>query len=916
MVDAADAGLSVGLVGREPERVAIERLLAGAVEAQGGSLVLRGEAGIGKSALLELALHPVAAMTVLHVTGVEAESDLAFAGLFGLLRPILAFAVELPAVQAAALEGALGLAPSADPDRFLVSAAALELIAAAAERQPVVCVVDDAQWLDTPSADAMVFVARRLRGERVAMLFGARDADRRQFEAQGVPQMDVAGLAAGTAQCLLSQHAPRAVPAVRARLLAEARGNPLALIELPVALSEDQLAGRAPLPESMPLTPRLADLFRRRVDRLPAGAQEGLLVAAIDGTGQLAVVLGALGELGLDSDALGPAEQASLIRTDSTWVEFRHPLVRAAVHERATVGERQRVHTALAMALAGEEHVDRRVWHQAMATVTGDEEVAVALEASARRAQLRAGHASAATAYERAAELTGELARVAPRLAAAAQAAWDAGQPRRALDLIARAAPLADRQLRSRLLHLRGVIEARCGSARDAVATLLDAAGDADADLALAMLHEAAEAAGVIGNVAMVREIGERAAELAPDSRRAEFSRQILVGASALVAGELERARATLDGALALAASLGEDPRAQVWAAQAAGGEPGTALAYTTKAVELARAQGLLSLLPVALEHHAKELLRAGRIDLAYVAAQEGYALATELGHGSGWHLQTMAHVEAIRGLEDASRAHAEEAIAIAQRSGDIYLDAGVRAAAGLLELTLGRPEAAAAALLEVASADRDDLTLVATAVPAADAIEAIVRGGLPAERARAPLALVRDWAQHAPSDANRSRLARCEALVGAGSAEERFAQAVALGEALTAFERARTHLVYGEWLRRQRRRLDARGHLREAAERFRSIGAAPWAERAERELRATGETSRRREPSTLDQLTPQELKIAGLAADGLTNPQIASQLFLSPRTIEYHLRKVFTKLGIASRTELIRLGDLSARTD
>ncbi|MGO9753888.1 MAG: ATP-binding protein [Solirubrobacteraceae bacterium] len=415
MLEAAEPGLSAGLAGREPERAAIERLLAGAVAGQSGVLVLRGEAGIGKSALLEVSRRGAAGMTVLEVTGVETESDLAFAGLFGLLRPVLAFAGELPAVQAAALEGALGLASSADPDRFLVSAAALGLIAAAAEHQPVVCVVDDAHWLDTPSADAMVFVARRLRGERVVMLFAARDGDRRQFEAQGVTQMQVGGLASDSAEGLLAQHAPRAVPAVRARLLAEARGNPLALIELPAALSEDQLAGRAPLPESMPLTPRLADLFRRRVERLPADAQQALLVAAIDGTGHLAVVLGALGELRLDGDALGPAERAALIRTDSARIEFRHPLVRAAVHERATLAERQRVHTALSMALAGDEHVDRRVWHQAMATVTGDEEVAVALEASARRAQLRAGHASAATAYERAAELTRERTRVAPR---------------------------------------------------------------------------------------------------------------------------------------------------------------------------------------------------------------------------------------------------------------------------------------------------------------------------------------------------------------------------------------------------------------------------------------------------------------------------------------------------------------------
>jgi DNA-binding CsgD family transcriptional regulator len=369
----------------------------------------------------------------------------------------------------------------------------------------------------------------------------------------------------------------------------------------------------------------------------------------------------------------------------------------------------------------------------------------------------------------------------------------------------------------------------------------------------------------------------------------------------------------TLDDALALAAELDDDPRAQIWAANAAGGEPGRGLQHTSKAVEIARRQGLFSLLPLALEDHAKELLRAGRLELAYLVAQEGYTPSAELGHGAGWHLATMAYVEAIRGDEPASREHAENGLAVAQRSGDIYLAAGVRAAVGLLELTLGRPAEAAAALLEIAAADRSDLTYVATVGPAADAIEAIVRGGLPAEHAEAPLALLRDWARHAPGDGNRSILARCEGLLAARTPDDAFAEAVRLSRGLTPFERARTELLYGEWLRRQRRRSDARGHLREAVELFRSIGAPPWAERAETELRATGETARKREPSTLDQLTPQELQIARLVANGLTNREIASQLFLSPRTVEYHLRKVFTKLGLASRTELIRRGDLSA---
>ena len=644
---------------------------------------------------------------------------------------------------------------------------------------------------------------------------------------------------------------------------------------------------------------------------MPTATQQALLVSAIDGTGELASALQACAELGLDPDALDPAESAGLVRTSGARVEFRHPLVRAAVYELAPFGQRRRVHTALASVLSGDEHVDRRVWHQAMATVSGDEEVAAALEASARRARLRGGHASAATALERAAELTVDGTRLTPRLAGAAEAAWDAGQPERALELIARALPAADTQLRARLLHLRGVIEARCGSARDAVATLLEGAEHADAPLALTMLHEAAEVVGAVGQLALLREIGERAARLRADDTRAEFSKLILVGAGALVGGELERARATLDAAIALASQLEDDPRAQIWAANAAGGEHGKGLHFTSKAVEIARSEGLFSVLPLALQHHAKQLLRTGRLDLAYAAAEEGYALSIELGHGAGWHLATLAYIEAIRGDEQAAREHAEQALALAQRSGDVYLGAGARAALGLLELTLGRPPKAAEVLLEITAPDRTDLTYVATVGPAVDAIEAVVRGGLANEQAEAPLQLLRDWAQHAPTDANRSLLTRSEALLGTRDAEEAFAEAAGLGRALTPFERARTELLYGEWLRRRRRRSDARAHLREAAELLRSLAAQPWAERAESELRATGETARRREAATLDQLTPQELQIAGLVAQGLTNREIASQLFLSPRTIEYHLRKVFTKLGLASRAELIRRGDL-----
>lgn len=913
MVDTPQASLDDDLLGRDRERTVIEDLLAAARRGQGGALVIRGEAGIGKTALLKVARRARESMTVLHVTGIEAESELAFAGLYGLLRPALTQIRELPPRQAAALEGALGLAAATESDRFLVSVATLGVIAAVAEREPLVCVVDDVQWLDKPSADALLFAARRLDAEPAAIVLAARDAGGERFRAEGVPELVVTGLPDEIAATVLERRVPGAAPSVRSRLLAEAEGNPLALIELPAALSEEQLAGTAPLPEAIPLTPRLAAVFRQQIQQLTAETRQALLVAAIDGSGEPPVVIRALHTLAINPDALDAAERAGIVQSDSGRIEFRHPLVRAAVLDSAALGEQRHVHSVLAAVLSGDQHVDRRVWHQAMAAIDGDEEVAAALEASGRRAQLRAGHASAATAYERAAQLTVDDHRRGTRMAAAAEAAWDAGQPERALALIASGLPHAEPALRARLLYLRGCIEARCGSIGDAVTTLLEGAKDTDAELALAMLHEAAEVVGATGNLEAVREIGERASDLTTQDVRSEFSRRVLMGAGALVAGELEDARRTLDDAITLATELDDDPRAQIWAANASAGDSGVGMRYTAKAVEIARRKALFSLLPLALEHHAKELLRTGRLDLAYAAAQEGYGLALELGHGTGWHLATMAHVEAIRGDEQAARDHAEQALSNAQRSGDIFLKAGVQAAIGLLELTLGRPAESADMLLMIVAPERKDLAFVATVGPAANAIEAIVRAGRPNDDAEPALVLLRDWATHAPADANRAIVARAEALLERREPEGAFREAARLAAALPPFEQGRTELLYGEWLRRARRRSDSRVHLRRAAELFRSVGADPWAERAEGELRASGETARKRDPSTRAQLTPQELQITTLAATGLTNLEIASQLFVSPRTVEYHLRKVFVKLGVSSRTELIRRGEAAA---
>ncbi|GIK77702.1 MAG: AAA family ATPase [Thermoleophilia bacterium] len=900
---------STALIGREREGAEIERLLESAVEGSSGTLVVRGEAGIGKSALLEHAAEHAAEMLVLRAIGVEAESDLAFAGCHGLVRPILGSLPELPEPQSEALQGALGLGPSTGADRFLIAAALLSLLAAAAEERPVLCLVDDAQWLDAPSAEALVFVARRLRAEPVAILFAARDGEPRRFEAAGLPELVVTGLDDESAAALLADRATEAAAAIRARLLAEAEGNPLALLELPAALSGEQLAGRAPLPEAMPLTPRLRSLFRERIGRLPEPTRAALQIAAADSGGDLPTVLRAAAEIGLPGDALDAAEREGLVRTAGGAIAFRHPLVRSAVHVDATVGQRQRVHAALASVLAGEENTDRRVWHQAMATVSGDEEVAASLEASARRAQLRAGHASAATALERAAELTVDEARRSARLAAAAQAGWDAGQPDRALMLIARVLPSADRDLRSKLLHLRGVIELRCGNKRDAITTLLEGAElSSDPALTLEMLHEAAEAATHTGDLPAAGGFNDSVAGLPTPTRRARFNQLTMAGFGKLFCGDDRSARIAFESALDLAGELDDDPRAQLWASNIAMGgfDPGVGLPYSTRAVALARSQGLLSVLPVALERHALNLFWSGQLDLAYAAAEEGYQLAAGAGHG-GWHLATMASVEAVRGREADAREHAAQVLALAHASGEAVLASLGHSALGLLELTIGRPERAADQLLELVADSRPGSNPIVAVINVPEAVEAVVRAGRPVELIAAPLDRYRTLVLDAPTDARRSLLARCEALAGPGPPEEAFSDAAASAGSLPPFQRARGELLHGEWLRRERRRQEARGHLRAALELFRQVGAAPWEERAEAELRATGETARKRDPSTLDELTPQELQIAGLVSQGMTNREVAAQLFLSPRTIDYHLRKVFSKLGIASRTELAR---------
>jgi DNA-binding CsgD family transcriptional regulator len=893
----------------------MDDLLEASARGESGSLVLRGEAGTGKTALLMHAAELGGGRRVLRTTGVEVESDIAFAGLYGLLRPIIDKLGELPETQAAALSGALGLGASLGSDRLLVSAAALSLLAAAAEDAPLLCLVDDAQFLDVESAEALVFSARRLAAERVAILFAVREGTARAFAAPGVPELLVEGLGREAATRLLAESAPEATDPVREWLLAEAAGNPLALLELPSGLSEAQLEGRAALPETTPLSSRLRSAFVQRIDRLPADTRSALLIAAVDDAGEVAVVMAAAGEAGLRSDVLDSAERLDLVSVVEGRIVFRHPLVRSALLESATESQRRDAHAALAAALSGEEHADRRAWHKALATRAADEDVAAALEASARRYQARAGHASAATAFARAAELSADENGRTGRLAAAAEAAWDAGQPERARELITRALPLTTGQARAELLYLRGMIEARTGDLRGGVAVLLEAAdASEDGSLTLELLTEAQEAATYAGDYEHAAAIGARAGAIEPRNETDRFRVAALSAETAEVAGDHERAAPLMRDALRLAEPLME-PRPLLWASLLAtegnwGGTLADGLPYATRAVTIARERGLLSMLPTALWAQATALMDQGRFSLASAVADEGRKLASDVGHrlGASWNLALLAMLDALRGSESNARAEADEAIRLAAIGGATLVVGAAEWALALLDLTLGRPTDATDRLLLVTAGGRRESNPLIGLWSIPDLIEAAARSGR-LDETMDRLDRYADWAQHLSSPARLSLLARCRALAEKGNEREQFEAALAPDAGISPFAQARAELLYGEWLRRERKRREARGHLRRAADLFHQVGVPPWKERAESELRATGETARRRDPSTLDQLTPQELHIAGLVAAGMTNRQVAAQLFLSPRTIDYHLRKVFSKLGVSSRTELIQMG-------
>ncbi|WP_329500271.1 ATP-binding protein [Kitasatospora herbaricolor] len=895
--------------GRNAERERIERLLAEARQGTSGVLLVHGEAGIGKTALLDHAATRADGGRVLRVEGIESEMELAFGGLHQLFLPVLHLVDTLPPPQAEAMRAVFGLSGDGVRDRFTVGLAVLTLLSEAAADGPLLCLVDDAQWLDQPSVDMLTFAARRLRAEGVVMLFAVRDGAP-GAAVKGLPRLLVEGLDRAAATALV----PDLPPYVADQVIEEARGNPLALIELSAALTPAQRAGQlgpSALPDAAAALPsRIQDGFQEQIRRLPAAAQVVLLVAAADDTGNLTTVLRAAAPLGAAVEDLEPSERAGFLLLSGAVVRFRHPLVRYAAYQGAPLAGRIAAHRALAEALGAAGQAHRRAWHLAAASTGPDEQVAEELERVAEWAGSRQGMASASAAYERAAGLTPDPLLRARRLVLAAQRAADAGQDERCGALADQVPlPLADPGVAASFARARAVVELGYRRPDTAARILLDSA-EADGadrpDLMASLLTDAVHAAWSAGNAALIREIAAHAPDLPVLAVPARLFAGDLPGAldlpgardalAALVVGARDTGAGVMDRLMTgIHCQLAGDHRA---AREAAAG-----------AVAHCREQGISGWLPTTLHLLARTELALGHLDEASAQAAEGLRLAEyyDLDHRAAHLRATLAMLAALRGEEAQGHALAGDALAYTRPRGVGRGTADALWALGLLELGLGRAEAALEHL-ESARAEGDHPLLALPLL--ADLVEAAGRAGRP-ERAAEPARLLREWAAALGQPALSASARRCQALTGSDdAAEEHFTAALALHEGGSDYERARTALLYGEWLRRLRRRLDAREQLRGALESFDRLGARPWAVRARAELAAaggeTGLTAREDGPISL--LSPQEREVVRLAASGASNREIAAQLFLSPRTVGHHLYRAFPKLGVSSRTELATL--------
>jgi len=847
-------------------------------------------------------------MRVLRAQGIESESDLALAALSQLLRPVSGLVDRLTPPQAAAMRAGFGEQPTGTPsNRFLVYSATLSLIAEAAESQPVLCVVDDAHWLDEGSAHALLFSARRLGVERIAMLFAAREDDDRAFEAPGVPALPVPGLDPAAAHALLEESAGGKVhPGVAAQLLTATGGNPLALVELPTALSADALSGHEPLPESLPVTEGVERAFLARVRRLPARTQTLLLVAAAEGVGSLATIQAASASLGCEPAALEAAEQSGLVHTRAGRLEFRHPLVRSSVYGAATTSARRAAHGALARCLAVLGDEERSAWHSAAAAVAPDEMIAAQLEQTAGRAATRGAPSAASAAFEKAGQLTAEPETRARRLWFAAEQARLAGHHARAINLLELARSTStDPFLQADVDLLVGAVELVAGSAGSAEQVLMKAARDMqprDPGRALQLLVIAAQAAALADHAGVEVEIGRLAAAMPRGAgAREQFFADLLVGCGQFVSGETSSTELLHD--VVQTAQDFDDSMLMTWAGRAAFylGDDDAAHQLDSKAVARARAVGAIGdMLPPLQRLALTEILR-GQWSTATASAAEALRFARETGqHGfASLPLSWLALLAAYQGDTAELRSHLDAAGALLPLHPMVVASESLLWARAVSEAAAGDLEEAMDHLGRVTSRTVSRMCSL-------DRIEIAVQAGHTSE-ARAGLDELTGFAALSAAPWALARAAHCRALLaGPDEAGAQYEESLRQHDAgRRPFERARTELAYGEFLRRGGHRVDARAHLRKALTTFDDLSARPWSERARQELRASGESIRRQGPSALPKLTAQELQVAGLVTRGMSNREVAAQLFISPRTVDFHLRNVFTKLGVSSRGQL-----------
>lgn len=898
------------LRGRTVEKAAIDGLLSDARNRISGALVLRGEPGIGKTALLDYAQHSADGMRVLRCTGAESEAALPYAGLSLVLRPILDLADTLPETQRRALHGAFGLGEGGS-DQFAISAAVLSLLAEAAEQTPLLCLVDDAHWLDRSSLAALLFAARRLDREGAAIVFATRDyAD--TLVSTGLKELMLTGLDADDAALVLAEY-DGLTDAQRTQLIAETHGNPLALQELPALAATS--TGHGPLP----LTSRVLDAFHHQIRALPRACQTLLLVAAADDTGDLSTLLSAAAELAVTGADLQPAEENRLVTVSAGTLAFRHPLVRSAVYHGAVLCDRLAAHAALGSVYGSQQDADRRAWHLAVAVTGCDEQVAADLELAADRAVARGSFDTATSGYERAAQLSKNADAATPRLIRACETALHGGRSAWARSRAERALPsVTDPALQARLIAVRARAEHNAGELRLSHELLSQGAAmvaQKDPERAFWLVAEALHTAwSVPADPDMfARTIDQFDAVGLPADHPLTSVAWLARWGTAAMLGRDTSTYPPLDklitDARAAGATAGPRILTEVANCAFAAGRDADAAAVAADNVADARRHGAIEPLPDALGIVTLSNTMLGRHREALMSGTESARLGehTGLRNWTAYAASTLAYLSAVEGDEAACLAYADTVA----RDSSSFLSATAwsQVARALLDLGHGRVQDALDRLLRVSTGSARLHSASVRSMP--DLVEAAARLGRVEEAADA-LKAYENWAIAVRQPWVDALVARCRALTATESeAEPYFLSAISQHED-RPFDRARTELLYGEWLRRMRRKTDARVHLDLSLQTFEDLGCTPWAARARNELGASGAAATKLPSSDVfASLTPQELQIVMLASQRISNRDIATQLFLSPRTVAYHLYKAYPKLGISSRSDLREIGQL-----